>query len=30
MRHFKRPAILQLLMVVGFVLAAGAGSKFGG
>ena len=28
MRYVKRPAILQLLMVVGFVLAAGAGSKF--
>ncbi len=30
MRFVKRPALLQLLMVVCFVLAAGAGSKFGG
>jgi hypothetical protein len=30
MHRIKRPALLQLLMVVGFVLAAGAGSKFGG
>jgi hypothetical protein len=28
--RFKRPIVLQAMMIAAFVLAAGAGSKFGG